>query len=74
MVNEMNSIFTYSFLIQVFSASIDFCGCAFIAIFYRESNVIHFVLILALTFIRLYLFCRLGEDLLDKVSKKKLDK
>ena len=63
----MNTIFNLSYLMQVFSALIDFCGCAFIAIFHRESNVVHFALILVLTLIRLYLFCRLGEDLMEMV-------
>lgn len=56
---------------QVLCASMNICGCVFIAIFSNETTgSTHFFMILMVTLIRLYLLCRLGEDLLDKVSKK----
>lgn len=68
MVNEVISIFTVPFLMQLFCTTINLCGCAFVAVFSQDSDGKNpIVVILIVTLIRFYLICRLGDDLSEMV-------
>lgn len=69
MLNEMNEIFSFSLLFQMSCGSIYICISEFILLTSNDFDAkAQFMIALFVQLFRFYLFCKVGEDTVEKVN------
>ena len=73
MLNEMNDIFAYPLLFQISCGSINICISEFIMLTSNDNDAkTQFMIALLVQLLRFYLYCKVGEDTIEKVLTFKL--
>ena len=73
MLNEMNDIFSFPLLFQMSCGSIYICISEFIMLTSKDFDAkAQFMIALLVQLLRFYLYCKVGEDTIEKVVTFKL--